>query len=169
MRCGPENRCRRGPMMSGCQIPKGKRCGKGCPRGNCAATPLSDDYEVSFDVKSSKPEEIEVKVKDRTIHVEAKHEEREDELGFVSRQFARRFVLPQEFDPETISTFLNAEGKMTIKAAKPKPPVDETKERVIPIQRLAADAAPSTPPSEPEWEKVEDGEKAKKVDKPTEE
>jgi Hsp20/alpha crystallin family len=105
-----------------------------CQRGACAKP--AGDFEVSFDVKTFKPEEINVKVKGHEIHIEAKHEEREDEIGFVSRQFSRRFELPQEFDADTISTSLSAEGKMTIKASKPQPAAVETSERVIPIQRI---------------------------------
>lgn len=97
--------------------------------------------------------------------IEAKHDDREDEHGFVSRQFTRRFILPQEFDADTISTYLNAEGKMTIRAVKPKPQADETKERVIPIQHLAAEAAASSPPSEAGWEKVEKDVKSQDNDK----
>lgn len=139
-------------------------CGRKCPRGNCARKAASDDFQVSVDVKSFNPEEINVKVKDREIIVEGKHEERQDETGFVSRQFTRRFVLPQEFDPDTISTFLNAEGKMTIKAVKPQPAAVETNERVIPIQRVPTEAAEATeaPATEQEWEKVDEAAGAEK-------
>lgn len=77
------------------------------------------------------------------VLIKGKHEERDDEHGLLSRQLTRRFVLPQEFDADTISTYLKAEGKMTIKAVKSKPQVDETKERVISTQHLAAVASES--------------------------
>jgi Hsp20/alpha crystallin family len=123
---------------------RGCRFQRGCQRGACAKP--ASDFEVSFDVKTFKPEEINVKVKGHEIHIEAKHEEREDEIGFVSRQFSRRFELPQEFDADTISTFLSAEGKMTVKASKPQPAAVETSERIIPIQRISTTEAvtPST-------------------------
>lgn len=95
------------------------------------------DFQTTFDVSSFKPEEISVKLVERDIVVEAKHEEREDEHGFVSRQFTRRFTLPKDIDTETITTYLNNDGKMTIKALKPKP--IEPKERIIPIKRVASD------------------------------
>ena len=94
------------------------------------------DFSMSFDVSSFKPEEISVKVKDRDVIIEAKHEEREDEHGFISRQLTRKFILPDEYDPDTVSTYLNADGKMTIKALKPRPDI-EVKERIIPIKRLS--------------------------------
>lgn len=93
-------------------------------------------FQLALDVSSFKPEEISVKVKDRDVFIEAKHEEREDEHGFVSRQFTRRFMLPDEYDPDTISTYLNADGKMTVKALKPKVDVS-VKERIIPVKRVS--------------------------------
>lgn len=116
-----------------------------------------DEFNVAFDVKSFKPEEVSVKVKDHEIVVEGKHDEREDEYGFVTRQFSRRFVLPEEYDIETVSTFLDAEGRITIKAQKPQPPAVETNERIIQIQ-LVPSVVPVAPASEngsQDWEKVE--------------
>lgn len=159
--CGQEMRCRRGPMKA-CQKQKPAGCPRKCQRGQtCAeAKPASDVFQTSIDVQSFQPEEITVKVKDHEIIVEGKHEERQDKTGFISRQFSRRCILPQEFDPDTISTFLNAEGKMTIKATKPQPPAVKTTERIIPIQRVPTE--PST--SDQEWEKVDEaaGESLKK-------
>ena len=110
-----------------------------------------------MDVAHFRPEEISVKVKEREVIVEAKHEEREDELGFISRQFSRRVILPQDFDPDTVETFFSAGGKLTIKAKKPQPQQsDETKERVIPIQHVAStSSSASDAKDEKEWEKVE--------------
>jgi HSP20 family molecular chaperone IbpA len=130
-----------------------RRCKRGnqfqCTRRNNNATQetccqkvdsQTDIFQVAFDVQSFKPEEINVKVKGREIMVEGKHEDRvEGDMGFVSRQFTRRFTLPDDFDIETVSTLLSIDGKMTIKALKPQPPAVETKERVIPIQRIPAD------------------------------
>lgn len=101
--------------------------------------PTADDFQVALNVKSFKPEEVSVKVKGREIIVEGKHEERQDDHGYVSRQFTRRYVLPEPFDPDTVATYLDGTGKMTIKALKPKPVEDEKKERVIPIERVPAE------------------------------
>jgi crystallin alpha B len=110
------------------------RYGRGGP---CKKT-TSDDFKVTFDVKSFNPEEISVKVKGREILVDGKHDERADEHGFVSRQFTRRYVVPNEYDIDTVATYLDGEGKMTVKASKPKPVVDTSSERVIPIERVAS-------------------------------
>ena len=128
-------------------------CPRTCSRGNCVAKPSSDDYQVRIDVKSFKPEEITVKVKGREILVEGKHEERQDEFGFVSQQFSRRYILPEEFDADTVSTFLSADGKMTIKALKPQPAIVEPTERVIPIQGVPKSSPTESLSTEPEQEK----------------
>lgn len=99
----------------------------------CKAT-TNDEFQVVFDVSSFKPEEISVKFAERDIVVEGKHEEREAVHGFISRQFSRRITLPKDYDTETLTTYHNKDGKMTIKALKPKP--IEPKERIIPIKRI---------------------------------
>lgn len=55
-------------------------------------------FQVNLDVQQFGPHEISVKTVDDFIVVEGKHEERQDEHGFVSRQFVRRYQLPGE-DP----------------------------------------------------------------------
>lgn len=102
--------------------------------------PTTDDFQVTLNVKSFKPEDISVKVKGREIIVEGKHDERqEEEHGYVSRHFTRRYVLPEPFDIDTVSTYLDADGKMTIKALKPQPTEEEKEEREIPIQHVAVE------------------------------
>lgn len=100
---------------------------------------VETDFKIALDVRSFKLEEITVKVKDREIIIEGKHEERnEDENGFISRQFTRRHILPDEYDPNTITTHLNAEGTtMTIRALKAIP--IENRERIIPIKTAVSD------------------------------
>ena len=102
----------------------------------CKAT-TNDEFQVVFDVSSFKPEEISIKLTERDIVVEGKHEEREAVHGFISRQFTRRITLPKDFDTETLTTYLNKDGKLTIKALKPK--TIEPKERIIPIKRIIGD------------------------------
>lgn len=56
----------------------------------------SEKFEVILDVQQFLPEEINVKIVDKFVVVEGKHEEKQDEHGFVSRQFSRRYNLPSE-------------------------------------------------------------------------
>ena len=93
-------------------------------------------FSFAFDVSTFKSEEITVKVKGHDVIIEAKHEEREDEHGFISRQFTRKIILPDAYDPDTVLTSLTADGKMTIKALKHRPKHD-VEERIIPIKQAS--------------------------------
>lgn len=93
-----------------------------------------DKFTVNIDVQQFTPNEITVRTTgDNTIEVEAKHEERPDEHGFVSRSFVRRYVLPKGHDVNQAVSSLSSDGVLTIKAPK----VDQrgSGSRVIPIQR----------------------------------
>ena len=92
-------------------------------------------FEVKLDVSNFTPEEITVKVKGNNLLVEGKHEEKQDKNGhgYVSRQFTRRYILPDDVDLEQLSSSLDAKGnKLTICAPKKKLQLDGS-EKVIPI------------------------------------
>lgn len=91
-----------------------------------------DGFQVCVDVQQFQPNEITVKTVDNCVIIEGKHEEREDDHGFVSRQFTRRYALPKGYDPNTVSSTLSSDGVLTVKAPPPK--ANETNERVIQIQ-----------------------------------
>ncbi|XP_025099080.1 alpha-crystallin A chain-like [Pomacea canaliculata] len=93
------------------------------------------EFRMSLDVKHFKPEEINVKTRDNRVVIEAKHEERPDEHGFIMRQFTRQYVLPKDVDPNAVTSTLSPDGMLTIKA--PKKALPETEERVIPIEHEA--------------------------------
>lgn len=89
-------------------------------------------FEVSLDVQQFAPEEITVKASGKnTIVVEGKHEEKQDEHGYISRQFVRRYVLPEGHDIEKVSSNLSSDGILTITA--PKLEAIEADQRQIPI------------------------------------
>lgn len=77
-----------------------------------------DNFQVILDVQQFSPEEITVKTVGNNVIVEAKHEERQDEHGFVSRQFIRRYVLPPSHDVINITSSLSSDGVLTITAPK---------------------------------------------------
>lgn len=90
---------------------------------------LSDLWQVILDVQQFSPEEITVKTVGNQVIVEAKHEERQDEHGFVSRHFVRRYVLPASHDVINITSSLSSDGVLTITA--PKKVRDEEEEEVL--------------------------------------
>lgn len=68
----------------------------------------------------------------RQIVVEAKHGEKQDELGSIERQFTRKFNLPKNATPESVSSNLTAEGQLTITAQSANQPVSQ--QQTIPIK-----------------------------------
>lgn len=101
-----------------------------------------DKFQVIIDVQQFKPEEITVKTTENTIIVEAKHEEKKDEHGFISRQFVRRYVVPQGHDMVNVQSSLSSDGVLTITA--PSLAVTAPGEKIIPIQHSSIPAAIKT-------------------------
>ena len=56
------------------------------------------EFRVSMDVQHFRPEEISIKTKDNRLIISARHEERQDEHGFITREFTRQYVLPRVVD-----------------------------------------------------------------------
>ncbi|XP_058796933.1 protein lethal(2)essential for life-like [Phymastichus coffea] len=75
-----------------------------------------DQFKVILDVQQFKPEEIEVQIVDKFIVVTAKHEEKKDEHGLISRQFVRRYEIPENVDPKNITSNISTDGVLTIEA-----------------------------------------------------
>ena len=94
-------------------------------------------FQVNLDVQQFKPEELTVKTVDNFIVVEGKHEERQDEHGFISRQFVRRYQLPDEVDPQAVVSQLSSDGVLTITGPKKALP---SSERIVPINQTQAPA-----------------------------
>uniref|UniRef100_A0A182NJW2 SHSP domain-containing protein n=1 Tax=Anopheles dirus TaxID=7168 RepID=A0A182NJW2_9DIPT len=98
----------------------------------------SDRLQISLDVQQFTPHEITVKTVNNSVVVEGKHEERQDEHGYISRHFVRRYVLPDDHDPKDVISSLSSDGVLTIVAPKKAlPPAQEVVyERTVPIQRV---------------------------------
>ncbi|XP_041984203.1 protein lethal(2)essential for life-like [Aricia agestis] len=91
-----------------------------------------DKFQVNLDVQHFTPEEISVKTADGYIVVEAKHEEKKDQHGYISRQFTRRYALPEGCTPETVESRLSSDGVLTVTAPRKVPPAVQG-ERSVPI------------------------------------
>lgn len=81
-----------------------------------------EGFQVCVDVHQFAPKEITVKTVDQAVVVEAQHEEREDQLGYISRHFRRRYVLPEEYNVKDVVAMLSCDGVLTVKA----PPISST-------------------------------------------
>ncbi|VVC89460.1 protein lethal(2)essential for life-like [Leptidea sinapis] len=90
-----------------------------------------DKFQVNLDVQHFSPQEITVRTADGYVIVEAKHEEKKDEHGFISRQFVRKYNLPEGAESQDVVSTLSSDGVLTITA--PRKVVDEKGERTVPI------------------------------------
>lgn len=105
---------------------------------NMEPTVGKDGFQACVDIHQFKPNEITVKATERSIIIEAKHEERQDEHGYISREFRRRYELPEGFEANTITSELSSDGILTVKAPLPK--ALQGSERVISIQHTGIPA-----------------------------
>nr|ABE57138.1 heat shock protein Hsp21.3 [Liriomyza sativae] len=102
-----------------------------------------EKFEVMLDVQQFTPNEINVKVVDNYVVVEGKHEEKQDEHGYISRQFSRRYRLPKGVNPEAVSSQLSSDGVLTIHA--PLPQLKAPTEHAIPITQTGQPAKNGEP------------------------
>lgn len=127
--------------MSCCHPQELRRLGFGRPWANLSQQLGStvadkDKFQINLDVQQFTPNEITVKTVDNTIVVEGKHEEKQDEHGFISRHFVRRYVLSDEHDPKNVLSSLSSDGVLTITAPKKAlPPATAANERIVPITK----------------------------------
>lgn len=90
-------------------------------------------FKVMLDVHQFKIEEISVKIVNRYIVIEGKHEEKRDEHGFISRQFVRKYTLPDQADADKVSSYISTDGILTI-VAPHKQNLEKTNEKKIKIE-----------------------------------
>lgn len=108
-----------------------------------------DSFQVSLDVQQFAPEEIDVKVVDRTVIVEGKHEEKQDEHGWISRQFTRRYIVPEQCDIDQVVSKLSSDGVLSITVPRKEVP-KVTNERSIKIEHTGKPAVRENGEAKPE-------------------
>lgn len=89
-----------------------------------------DKFQVNLDVQHFSPEDISVKTSDGFIVVEGKHEEKKDQHGYISRQFTRRYALPEGCTPETVESRLSSDGVLTVTAPRTVPPAIQGERKI---------------------------------------
>lgn len=92
-----------------------------------------DKFQVMLDVNQFSPDELTVKTVDNTIVVHGKHQEKVDEHGFISREFTRRYVLPEGVRVESVVSSLSADGVLTVEAPRRAIEAPKSNERLVPI------------------------------------
>lgn len=104
-------------------------------------------FQVVLDVQQFKPEEINVKVVDKCVVVEGKHEEKQDEHGWISRNFSRKYMIPEQCNIEQVTSNLSSDGVLTITAPRKEVPKIQG-ERPIQIQHTGKPAIRDQPAKE---------------------
>ncbi|KAG6441920.1 protein lethal(2)essential for life [Manduca sexta] len=89
-----------------------------------------DKFQINLDVQHFAPDDISVKVSDGFIIVEASHDEKRDEHGWVSRNFTRRYALPEGCNVDVVQSKLSSDGVLTVTAPLKRP---QATERIVPI------------------------------------
>ncbi|XP_077611495.1 alpha-crystallin A chain [Crocuta crocuta] len=104
-----------------------------------------DKFVIFLDVKHFSPEDLTVKVLEDFVEIHGKHNERQDDHGYISREFHRRYRLPSNVDQSALSCSLSADGMLTFSGPKVPSGVDAGhSERAIPVSR---EEKPSSAPS----------------------
>ncbi|XP_055297195.1 heat shock protein 26-like [Sitodiplosis mosellana] len=93
-----------------------------------------DGFQVCLDVQHFQPNEISVKTENNSIVVNAKHEEKKDDHGYISREFTRRYELPKGFKIEDVTSSLSSDGVLSIKCPN-APAIEGSNVRQIEIQQ----------------------------------
>lgn len=92
-----------------------------------------DGFRAILNVEHFRPNEITVKTADKnTVIVEAKHKEQEDDHGYISRHFIRRYSLPENININCVESTLSSDGVLTITA--PSPTDSGSNERIVQIK-----------------------------------
>ncbi|XP_078740339.1 heat shock protein beta-1 [Lampetra fluviatilis] len=81
----------------------------------------SDRWSVSLDVNHFSPEELVMKTAGVYVEISGKHEERQDEHGFVARCFTHKYMLPPNIEEDHVVSSLSADGVLTVEATLPLP------------------------------------------------
>ncbi|KAI4493744.1 hypothetical protein M0804_001920 [Polistes exclamans] len=140
------------------------RRGKNVDDGTSTVKADKDKFQVVLDVKQFKPDEINVKIIDKYVVVEAKHEEQKDEHGWISRQFTRKYMIPEQCDIDQVSSSLSSDGVLSIIAPRKAQIIKEKNERTIKIEQTGKPAI-----LEKQVEKKEEKEVSKKEESKKEE
>merc|ERR1711963_939422 len=84
-------------------------------------TDNDNKFEVSLDTHGFQPEDLQIKIKDNVINIEAKHEEKNSEdnsKSYVSRHLSRSYTLPKGCKAEKVTSNLSSDGVLMVSAPK---------------------------------------------------
>ncbi|CAG5130446.1 unnamed protein product, partial [Candidula unifasciata] len=90
------------------------------------------EFRVRLDLgKTFTPDDVKITTTDKQLCIRAKHEERPEKNCTVCREMTRIYTLPPDVDPKEVTSTMNKEGVLFLKAAKKSL---ETKEVPIAVE-----------------------------------
>lgn len=81
-----------------------------------------------------------------SLNLAGKHDEKQDEHGYVSRHFTRKYLLPPNYKPDSVQSTLSSDGILTVTATAPEALPPQNQERSVQITHVG--------PSRPENQSV---------------
>nr|CAD2127556.1 unnamed protein product [Meloidogyne enterolobii] len=93
----------------------------------------SQRFSVEIDCYQFRPEELQVKTLDDTLLIEGRHEDVRDRDNYTKMYFVRKYQLPSDVEPQSISSHVDSHGRLTVEAQKRWQAI-EGRERAIPIE-----------------------------------
>ncbi|XP_025919449.1 heat shock protein beta-1 [Apteryx mantelli] len=121
-----------GPLVPAASSAYGRALTRQLSSGISEIRHTADSWKVTLDVNHFAPEELVVKTKDNVVEITGKHEEKQDEHGFISRCFTRKYTLPPGVDATAVRSSLSPDGMLTVEAPLPKPAI-QSAEITIPV------------------------------------
>lgn len=98
-----------------------------------------EKFQANLDVQQFKPEEITVKVTgENVLTIEGKHEEKQDEHGYIQRHFVRRYVVPKGYDLSKVESKLSSDGVLSV--TTPAIAEKSVEHKTVPIQQTGEPA-----------------------------
>lgn len=98
--------------------PRATRAGEGSRAGASELRLSEGKFQAFLDVSHFTPDEVTVRTVDNLLEVSARHPQRLDRHGFVSREFCRTYVLPADVDPWRVRAALSHDGILNLEAPR---------------------------------------------------
>jgi len=106
--------------------------------GNKKEVSEKKHFPVQSDVSNFNPNDLSVRVVGRDLIIDGKHEERQDDHGFISRSFTRRYEVPEDVDEDKVVGQLSKDGKLKLEAPMKEAIEDTPQEGMGAIKSEAA-------------------------------
>jgi len=84
--------------------------------GTAQVNTQNGTFSITIEMQNFAPEEIQVKTVGSYVEISGCHEEKKEGEGTVSRKYSRKYNIPENVDPLTITSTFSPEGVLTVSA-----------------------------------------------------